>query len=146
MSRSFRPSFPLPPLQENLCRIPKFSPSFRGSPAPPASTITSSQAALPATTISTTTTCSKAPRSYQSLPDQCPEPSPSQPVVKGKGKRGRPRKHAPKLPLPPLYVLLGTFFTKARLLDVCIISNYIVCGSIALPCTLYCAMFIYSFS
>ena len=24
----------------------------------------------------------------------------------GKGKRGRPRKHAPKLPLPPLYVFI----------------------------------------
>merc|ERR1719317_1835266 len=26
--------------------------------------------------------------------------------TQGKGKRGRPRKHAPKLPLPPLYVFI----------------------------------------
>ena len=28
------------------------------------------------------------------------------PALPSKGKRGRPRKHAPKLPLPPLYVFI----------------------------------------
>ena len=42
-------------------------------------------------------------------PHQPSEASPSSPLSKNspiKGKRGRPRIHAPKLPLPPLYVFI----------------------------------------
>ena len=34
------------------------------------------------------------------------DPGPGPVLGPGKGRRGRPRKHAPKLPLPPLYVFI----------------------------------------
>lgn len=52
---------------------------------------------------------------------ECDEYSPNQTIdtsiksvsQSGKGKRGRPRKHAPKLPLPPLYVFIRNLLHSA---------------------------------
>ena len=47
---------------------------------------------------------SPASPSSTSMPTSSTQPEVLVPATKG--KRGRPRKHAPKLPLPPLYVFI----------------------------------------
>ena len=65
------------------------------------STITSSQEAHEHSPPSPQSSSSPTPSS--SHPQRSESPLLGLP---GKGKRGRPRKHAPKLPLPPLYVFI----------------------------------------
>ena len=63
---------------------------------------------------SSSSAASNVPEAASLSPGQVTSTSPSLPETEaaevphgpGKGKRGRPRKHAPKLPLPPLYVFI----------------------------------------
>ena len=48
----------------------------------------------------------KSPEGDEYAGNQNVDASVISPNLPGKGKRGRPRKHAPKLPLPPLYVFI----------------------------------------
>jgi len=61
-------------------------------------------------TITSKDICNKgperSPNQDDDLPDQSVDTTLSPLCQSGKGKRGRPRKHAPKLPLPPLYVFI----------------------------------------
>ena len=68
------------------------------SSSQPSSTITSQQDSPPTRPGSPASPSTSLPTSSSNQGDMMPAAT--------KGKRGRPRKHAPKLPLPPLYVFI----------------------------------------
>lgn len=89
------PSLPVGPALQG----PRYTPDLSSRPALP---IPRSYA-VPSSTV----TSDQTSPSRQSPPPQLPPDTSSQPPEPHtKGKRGRPRKHAPKLPLPPLYVFI----------------------------------------
>merc|ERR1719350_1996578 len=70
----------------------------QSSSSQPSSTITSQQDSPPTRPGSPVSPSTSLPTTSSNQGDMMPAAT--------KGKRGRPRKHAPKLPLPPLYVFI----------------------------------------
>merc|ERR1719495_449230 len=87
-----------PPLLERFPGGEEHRQPRPSSSSQPSSTITSQQDSPPTRPGSPASPSTSLPTSSSNQGDMMPAAT--------KGKRGRPRKHAPKLPLPPLYVFI----------------------------------------